>query len=136
VSSVLLLLLLWRKISLPLRIASMKIFPSRWLDLVVIVFALLYCVFSFRNCLVQTFILFFVVVISSLFLPSSSSSSSLQRILFPPGFCKEIVITSFFTMLGDDYCALTVSLCWFFSFAVSRLSVSRIFLVVICDDAS
>ncbi len=81
------------------------------------------------------FFLFFVVVISSLFLPSSSSSSSLQRILFPPGFCKEIVITSFFTMLGDDYCALTVSLCWFFSFAVSRLSVSRIFLVVICDDA-
>ncbi|KAH9539659.1 hypothetical protein CY35_15G068700 [Sphagnum magellanicum] len=29
----------------------MKIFPSRWLDLVVTVFALLYCVFSFRNCL-------------------------------------------------------------------------------------
>ncbi|CAK9865587.1 unnamed protein product [Sphagnum jensenii] len=31
----------------------MKIFPSRWLDLVVIVFALLYCVFSFRNCLLS-----------------------------------------------------------------------------------
>jgi hypothetical protein len=43
------------------------------------------------------FFLFFVVVISSLFLPSSSSSS-LQRILFPPGFCKEIVITSFFLL--------------------------------------
>ncbi len=82
------------------------------------------------------FFLFFVVVISSLFLPSSSSSSSsLQRILFPPGFCKEIVITSFFTMLGDDYCALTVSLCCFFSSTVSRLSISCVFLVVICDDA-
>jgi hypothetical protein len=67
------------------------------------------------------FFLFFVlVVISSLFLPSSSSSfsSSLQRILFPPGFCNEVVITSFFTMLGDDYCALTVSLCCFFPLAV------------------
>jgi hypothetical protein len=42
------------------------------------------------------FFIFFVVVISSLFLPSSSSSSPLQRLLFPPGFCKEIVITSFF----------------------------------------
>ncbi len=83
------------------------------------------------------FFLFFVlVVISSLFLPSSSSSSSsLQRILFPPGFCNEVVITSFFTMLGDDYCALTVSLCCFFSLAISRLSVSCVFLVVICDDA-
>lgn len=81
------------------------------------------------------FFIFFVVVISSLFLPPSSSSSSLQRILIPPGFCKAIVITSFFTPLGDDYCALTVSICCFFSFAVSRLSVSCVFLVVICDDA-
>ncbi len=83
------------------------------------------------------FFLFSVLVlISSLFLPSSSSSSSsLQRILFPPGFCNEVVITSFFTMLDDDYCALTVSLCCFFSLAISRLSVSCVFLVVICDDA-
>ncbi len=48
-----------------------------------------------RNNHSWPFFLFFLVVISFLFLPSSSSSS-LQRILFPPGFCKEIVITSFF----------------------------------------
>jgi hypothetical protein len=34
---------------------AMKILRSRWLDVVVIVFVLLYCIFSFPNCLVRQY---------------------------------------------------------------------------------
>jgi hypothetical protein len=34
---------------------AMKILRSRWLDVVVIVFVILYCIFSFPNCLVRQY---------------------------------------------------------------------------------